>query len=104
MVRPVLGWRVPRYTADRKTLLRISVEVKLMVVMFSQVGQSGWCQEALPRPVLCHADQPGGKIGPHVRTGGRSWGREVKESVLNFWQTAGSRLTLFEEQTINSFM
>lgn len=29
---------------------------------------------------------------------------EVKESVLNFWQTAGSRLTLFEEQTINSFM
>lgn len=31
-------------------------------------------------------------------------GREVKESVLNFWQTAGSRLTLFVEQTINSFM
>lgn len=46
----------------------------------------------------------GGGIGPHVRTGERRGGREVKESVLNFWQTAGSRLTLFEEQTINSFM
>lgn len=98
--------RDPRYTSDRDGLLRVSVEVKLMVgVLFSGGGQrSGWCQDALLRPVLCHADQPRGKIGQccpdrdSVREG------EVKESVLNFWQTAGSKLTLFEEQTINSFM
>lgn len=87
-------------------MLRISVEVKLMVVVFSKVGQRGYCQEALLRPVLCHADQQEG--GRSARTFGQEngliGGREVKESVLNFWQTAGSRLTLFEEQTINSFM
>lgn len=53
-----------------------------MVVMFSEVGQGGWCQETLPRPVLCHADQPGGKIGPHVRTGGRRGGGRPKSRSL----------------------
>lgn len=75
-----------------------------MVVVRSEVGESGWDQQALLQPVLCHADQRRGKIGPLGRTGGRGGGREVKESVLNFWQTGGSRLALFEEQTISSFM
>lgn len=54
--------------------------------------------------MLCHADQSRGEARPTRSDRRTERGREVKESVLNFWQTVGSRLTLFEEQTINSFM
>lgn len=82
-------------------LLRNPLEVKLMVVLFSQVGQSGWCQEAVLRPVLCHADRWVLQAG--VQEWKRGAGDGTTGSVLNFWQTAGS-MALFKEQTINSFM
>lgn len=82
VVRPVVGWIGPRYTAGGKTLLRISVEVKLMVVEFSDVGECGCCQEALLRPVLCHADQPVGRSATHVRTGERRGGGRSKSRSL----------------------
>lgn len=78
----MLGWRGPRYAAGRKNVLCISVEVKLMVVEFSDVGQSGCCQEALLRPMLCHADQPVGRSATHVRTGAQRGGGRSKSRSL----------------------
>lgn len=41
LLSPVSACCAPRYTAERLTLLRLSVRVKLMVVLFSKVGQRG---------------------------------------------------------------
>lgn len=70
-------------------MLRISVEVKVMVVMLSIVGQGGWCRDGRLRPVLCHADaQPGGEDRParldrrSERGGGRSKSRSLTSGRL----------------------
>lgn len=70
VVVPVLDRGAALNTAGSESL-RISVEVKVMVEMLSKVGRSGWCQDALLRPVLCHADQPAG-----ARWGG--WGPQSR--------------------------
>lgn len=77
----MLDWRRLRHGAGREGV-RICEEVKLMVVMFSKVGQSGWCQDVLLRAVLCHVDGAGGKIGSHVRTGERRGGGRSRSRSL----------------------
>lgn len=63
--------------------------VKVMVALGSY-SDHGWCQQARTPPVLCHADVEG-----------EEGGRDGRSSTP---QTAGSRSTIFEQQTIHSFM
>lgn len=58
-------------TADGRTL-GLSVRVKLMVVVFSEVGQGGEYQGSLPRTVFCHVDQSGGEMSAQIRRA--DWG------------------------------